>query len=851
MYKVDINGSIYSVKEDMNLLDFIRDEARVTSLKNGCGEGACGACMVLVDGRAMRACVLSVAKVSGKKIITVEGLSDIEKEVYSWAFAEAGAVQCGFCIPGMVISAKALLDKNPGPSARDIREAIRGNICRCTGYVKIEQAIDMAARVFRGEMKPLTTARAGIGTSLQRVDAREKVLGTGEYVDDMHVEDMLHGAVLRAKYPRALVKGIDVSEALAFPGVEAVLTAGDIPGQRYWGMIIKDWPALVAVGEESRYIGDAVALVAARSKKIAREAMALIKVDYEELEPVTTTAFALYEGAPKIHPKGNLLSTTRIRRGDPEEALARSAFVVTNRFVTPPTEHAFMEPESALAVPRDDGGITVYAGSQSVYEDQHGIMAILGLPADKVRVVGRLIGGGFGGKEDLSVQHHAALLAMKTRKPVKVTLTRQESILVHPKRHAMELELTTGCDSEGKITAMVARIVADTGAYASLGPPVLQRACTHIGGPYHVPNVDITGLCVYTNNPPAGAFRGFGVPQSAFACETNLDILAGQVGISPWEIRFRNALEPGMTNATGQIADEGTAIKETLLAVRDVYQSHRYAGIACALKNTGIGVGLPDISRVKIRVEKGRALVLTSAACIGQGLATIATQIVCETAGLPADLVEVAAPDTYLTPDAGTTTASRQTMFTGEAARQAALKLRQALQGSKLARLEGSEYYGEYYGKTDPFGSDKPNPVSHVAYSYATHVVVLDEQGRVHKVVAAHDVGRAINPRAIEGQVEGAVAMGLGYALTEDFPLKNAVPAVKYGKLGLFRSTDMPEIEVILVEKNPSPLAYGAKGVGEIAAIPVAPAVASAYHRYDGKIRLSLPLPETPYRKRS
>lgn len=849
MFTVDLNDSLYTAKEDMNLLDFLRDEAQVTSLKNGCGEGACGACMVLVDGRAMRACVLTVARVSGKKIITVEGLSDSEKEVYTWAFAEAGAVQCGFCIPGMVISAKALLDRNPSPTAREIKEAIRGNICRCTGYVKIEQAIGMAARVFRGEMRPRTAAHAGIGTSLQRVDAREKVLGTGQYVDDMHVDNMLHGAVLRTKYPRALVKSIDVSEALACPGVEAVLTAEDVPGVRHWGMIIKDWPALVAVGEETRYTGDAIALVAARSKKIAREALALIKVDYEELEPVTTTAFALHENAPKIHPEGNLLSSTRIRRGNPEEALAKSACVVANRYVTPPTEHAFMEPESALAVPRDDGGITVYSGSQSVYEDQHGIMAILGLPAEKVRVVSKLIGGGFGGKEDLSVQHHAALLAVKTRMPVKLTLSRRESILVHPKRHAMELELTTGCDSEGKITAIVARIVADTGAYASLGPPVLQRACTHIGGPYHVPNVDITGLCVYTNNPPAGAFRGFGVPQSAFACETNLDILAGKVGISPWEIRYRNALEPGMTSATGQIADEGTAIKETLLAVRDVYQSHRYAGIACALKNTGIGVGLPDISRVKIRVENGRARVLTSAACIGQGLATIAIQMVCETTGLPAELIEVAAPDTSLTPDAGTTTASRQTMFTGEAARQAALKLRQALQGSALDQLEGSEYYGEYYGRTDPFDSDKPNPVSHVAYSYATHVVVLDEQGKVKKVVAAHDVGRAINPKAIEGQVEGAIAMGLGYALREDFPLKKGVPAVKYGTLGLFRSTDMPEIEVMLVEKNPSPLAYGAKGVGEIAAIPVAPAVASAYHKYDGKIRLVLPLRETAYRK--
>jgi len=849
LFAIDLNGGIYTAKEDMNLLDFLRDELQVTSLKNGCGEGACGACMLLVDGKAMRACLLTVAKMSGKKLMTVEGLPDREKEIYVRAFAEAGAVQCGFCIPGMIISAKALLDKNPHPAAREIKESIRGNICRCTGYVKIEQAISMAARLLRGESLPDSPAHPGIGASLPRVDAREKVLGTGQYVDDMHVKDMLYGAVLRTKYPRALVKGIDVSAARACPGVEAVLTAEDVPGERFWGFIFKDWPVLVATGEETRYIGDAIALVAARSKKIAREALALIKVEYEELEPVTTPAFALHEDAPKIHPKGNLLSTTSIKRGDAQKDLAGSAYVVTNRYATPPTEHAFMEPESALAIPQGNGGITVCSGSQSVYEDQHGIMAILGLPAEKVRVVSKLIGGGFGGKEDLCVQHHAALLAVKTKKPVKITFTRRESILVHPKRHAMDLELSTGCDAEGKITAVVAKVVADTGAYSSLGPPVLQRACTHIGGPYHVPSVDITGYCVYTNNPPAGAFRGFGVPQAAFACETNLDLLAHKVGISPWEIRYRNALEPGMANATGQIADEGTAIKETLLAVRQAYESHRCAGIACALKNTGIGVGLPDISRVKIKVAGGRALVLTSAACIGQGMATIAVQMVCETTGLPAELVEVAAPDTALTPDAGTTTASRQTLFTGEATRQAAIKLKQALQQATLAQLEGGEFYGEYSGNTDPMRSDKPNPVSHVAYSYATHVVLLDEKGKVQKVFAAHDVGRAINPKAIEGQVEGAIAMGLGYALREDFPLQKGVPTVKYSTLGLFRSTDMPEIEVILVEKNPSPLAYGAKGVGEIAAIPVTPAVASAYYRYDGRIRLRLPLPETAYRK--
>ncbi|KLU63923.1 putative xanthine dehydrogenase subunit D [Desulfosporosinus acididurans] len=851
MFKINVNGTEYSCQDDMNLMEYLRDVLHITSLKNGCGEGACGACTVLVDDKKVRACTQTLAKVTGKNVLTVDGMSEREKEAYTWAFAEAGAVQCGFCIPGMVISAKALIDKSPNPSSKEIKEAIRGNICRCTGYVKIEQGIMLAAKVLRGELQPnaVNLTGAGVGTSIQRLDAREKVLGTGEYVDDLFVDNMLHAAVLRTSYPRALVKAIDTSAARAYLGVEAVLTADDIPGINEHGHIFHDWPTLIPVGQETRYVGDAIALVAAQTKKQAREALALIKVDYEELKPVLSPTEALAEEAPRIHTQGNLLSTTKIKRGNVEEALAKSAHVVTQRYTTPPTEHAYMEPESALAIPQDDGGILVYVGDQSVYDDQHGIMGILGLPAEKVRVISKLVGGGFGGKEDLSVQHHAALLAYITQKPVKLTLSRKESILVHPKRHAMELEVTTGCDAEGRLTALTAKIVADTGAYASLGTAVLQRACTHVAGPYQIANVDITGLCVYTNNPPAGAFRGFGVPQAAFASETNLDLLAEKVGISPWEIRYRNALEPGMINPTGQITDEGTAVKETLLAVREVYESNPYAGIATVMKNTGVGVGLPDTGRVKLQVRAGKVVVLTSAACIGQGLATVATQIVNEATGLPLEQISFGAPDTFLTPDSGTTTASRQTLFTGEAIRQASLKLQHALYKSSLEELEGMEFYGEYFGKTDPINSDKQNPVSHVAYSYATQVVILNEQGFVEKVVAAHDVGRAINPKAVEGQIEGGVVMGLGYALREDFPLQNGVPTAKFGTLGLLRSTDVPEIETIIIEKNSSPLAYGAKGIGEISSIPAAPAVASAYHKFDGKVRCTLPLRETPYKK--
>ena len=847
MAQFTVNGQMITTEEDENLLEYLRETLRLTSMKNGCGEGACGACMVLINGLAMRACLQTLARVDGKTVLTVEGLSEREKQVYTWAFAEAGAVQCGFCTPGMVISAKALLDKDPEPSPARIKEALRGNICRCTGYVKIEKAILMAAGALRGETVVPAEAGSGVGERASRIDAAEKILGTGEYVDDMKVPGMLYAAVLRTPLARARILSIDVEAARSLEGVTAVMTAADIPGERLWGHLKHDWPAMIAIGEETRYIGDSLAIVAARTKKIARKAVEMIRLEYEELPPILSPQAAMAADAPPLHPGGNILSKVDFSRGDAQAAIQTAAHVVTRSYQTPPTEHAFLEPESALAVPDETGKITVYIASQSVFDDHHGIAAILGLPANQVRVVSKLVGGAFGGKEDLSVQHHAALLAQKTGKPVKLTLTRQESIRVHPKRHAMELTLTTACDEAGKLVAMKARIVADTGAYASLGGPVVQRACTHVSGPYSIPNIEISGVAVYTNNPPAGAFRGFGVPQSNFASEMNLNLLADLTGLSPWEIRFRNALEPGAVMATGQIADASTAIKETLLAVKEEYETAKVAGIACAMKNTGLGVGVPDTGRAILRIRQGKVEILTGAACVGQGLGTVLRQIVCETAPVGADNVTLHAPDTDVTPNAGTTTASRQTLFTGEAVRQAAIALGEAMKSASLAELDGQEFAGQYRGETDPLNSDKPHPVNHVAFGYATQVVCLSESGWLRKVVAAHDVGRAINPTTIEGQIEGAVAMGLGYALQEDFPLKRGVPTAKFGTLGLFRSTDMPEIKIQLIEKNPSALAYGAKGIGEIATIPTAPAVAGAYYRYDKIFRTQLPLANTKY----
>ena len=849
MVKFKLNGRDVEIEEGRTLINYLREECDLTSVKNGCGEGACGACMVLVDGKATKACILKSDKIEGKEIQTVEGLSDRDKKVFAYAFSEAGAVQCGFCIPGMVISAKALLLKTLNPTLDEVKKALMGNICRCTGYVKIEKAVLMAAEILRENRDvPTVFCKGIVGEEMGRIDAEDKILAEGEYVDDMKIDGMIYGFALRSKYPRALVKNIDYSHAEKLEGVVKVVTSKDIPGERYGGHLKKDWPALIEVGEETRYVGDAVALVAATSMDIARKAADLIKVDYEELEPLSLPEEAMKEGAPKIHKDGNILVREVLKRGNVDEALKNSKYVVTNHYSVPFTEHAFLEPESAVAVPTEEE-LIVYTGSQSVYDDLHEITHLLGLGEDKVRIISKYVGGGFGGKEDMSCQHHAALLAYLTGKPVKMTLTRAESIKVHPKRHAMEMEFTTACDENGKLTAMRAKIIADTGAYASLGGPVLQRACTHAAGPYNYQNSEVEGIAVYTNNPPGGAFRGFGVTQSAFATECNINQLAELVGISPWEFRWRNAIEAGQELPNGQIADPGTALKETLLAVKDVYDNNEYVGIACAFKNSGIGVGLPDIGRCILEIKDGKIHIRSSAACIGQGLGTILTQILCQTLDITPDKVVYEAPDTRRTPDSGTTTASRQTTFTGEAVRVTALKVKEALNGRTLDALNGQEFYGEFSGVTDKMGSDKKNPVSHVAYGFATQVVILDENGKLKKVVAAHDVGKAINPKNVEGQIEGGVVMGLGYALTEDYPLKNSVPTAKFGTLGLLRATAVPEIKAMVIEKNTNDLSYGAKGVGEITCIPTAPAVQGAYYKFDGVFRTKLPLENTFYKK--
>ena len=854
-YSFVVNGVPCSTEEEKPLLRYLRDELRLTSVKDGCSEGACGTCTILVDGKAVKACVLSTKRAAGKEIVTVEGLSEAEREAFVYAFGAVGAVQCGFCIPGMVMAGKALLDQNPNPTEAEIKKAIRGNVCRCTGYKKIIEGIALAGAILRGEASVDPALEEGedygVGARAFRTDVRDKVLGRGEYCDDLYLDGMAHASAVRSQYPRARVLDIDPSAALALPGVLAVLTADDVPHNKV-GHLQQDWDVMIAKGDITRCVGDAVCLVVAENEAVLKQAKELVKVDYEPLEPVRTIQEARAADAPILHPGGNLCQQRHVTRGDARAALAQSKYVVTQSYRTPFTEHAFLEPECAVAFPYKDG-VKVYTSDQGVYDTRKEISIMLGWEPERIVVENKLVGGGFGGKEDVSVQHLAVLAALRVNRPVKAKLTRQESINFHPKRHYMEGTFTLGCDENGIFTGLDCEIHFDTGAYASLCGPVLERACTHSVGPYCYQNTDIRGFGWYTNNPPAGAFRGFGVCQSEFALESNINLLAEKVGISPWEIRFRNAIEPGKALPNGQIADCSTALKETLLAVKDVYEQNAdHAGIACAMKNSGVGVGLPDKGRCKLAVRNGVVELYSAASDIGQGCATVFLQMLAEATGLPLEKLRNMGANSEVAPDSGTTSGSRQTLITGEAVRMAAAELRADLDGAggDLSALEGLEYSAEFFDPTDKLGADKPNPKSHVAYGFATHVVILDGEGRVKEVYAAHDSGKVVNPTSIQGQIEGGVLMGLGYALTEDFPLKDCVPQAKFGTLGLMRADQIPDIHAIYVEKEELlPFAYGAKGIGEIATIPTAPAVQGAYYARDHILRTSLPMQDTFYKK--
>ncbi len=799
----------------------------------------------MIDGKAQVSCTYSVAKAEGRDIVTLEGVDETERNTYASAFAACGGLQCGYCIPGIVMRAKSQVDKKGANLKRDdMARHLGAHLCRCTGYVKVLDAIETIAQGTPVDV----SLPGGVGSRGIKYEAADLALGDRGYVDDIRVPGMLHGALHLTKHVRADILSIDTSAALAAPGVEAVFTAADIPGTHKVGIIYKDWPVMIGVGERTSYAGDVLAIVVARTRREARAAAELISVEYAPLRPIVDAVSAIDD--PEVAVWGtdnNVLSRSEYQRGDVNAQLAASAHIVTETFHTQRIEHAFLEPESTLAVPHPENGtMHVYSGGQGVWDDRDQICAILDVPTDKVTVELISNGGAFGGKEDMSNQGQTALAAWLLQKPVKCTLSREESLLIHAKRHPIRMEYTVGCDNNGKITAVRARMIGDSGAYASVGMKVLERAAGHATGPYHTPAVDVSSVAVRTNNPVCGAFRGFGANQAQFAMEGCLDRLAEKVGISGWEIRKRNVIHPGEVWGPGQIMDEGCLGAETCLDVIKPHYDNALAagkaiGLGLGLKNSGLGNGFREVTRAVVHFyADGTVEVRHGWTEMGQGVHTVALQVAVEELNIDPARIRVIV-DTTRQLGFGQTTGSRGTLM-------AAASVKKACEEANAGgRAVGVDYMGEYVVDwTQHLGEPGvENPIIHSAFGYAAQLVVMDPTTQaIEKVVAVHDVGKAVNPTLCEGQIEGAVHMGLGYALTEDFPSdENGFPTnMTLRSLGILRPKDVPPIEVVMVECPQPRSPYGIKGVGEIGLVPTAPAVAAALHAADGQWRNRLPM---------
>ena len=840
-----LNGKAVSVRADHpHLLSALREELDITSVKDGCApSGQCGCCTVLVNGRAFVACVLALEKIKGKEVVTLEGFEPMERDRLASAFAATGALQCGFCTPGIAVRAKALIDqKGSGLTRRVTAGRLGAHLCRCTGYTKIFDAIDMLAQ---GEIPPLETP-SGVGKAGIKYEGCELALGDRDYIDDMRLDGMLHAALRLTDHARADVVRIDTRRALAIPGVEAVFTAADVPGELKVGLIHKDWPVLIPEGGRTSYYGDVLAVVVAVDRMTAREAAEAVDVEYRALKPFTDPAEAVASSEDAVWGlDGNVLSTSKYARGDFESAYGASAHRVHETFITQRVEHAFLEPEATLVVPAGNGRIMLYSGGQGVWDDRDQVASVLGI--DPSMVTAELVsnGGAFGGKEDMANQAQTALAAHLLGRPVKCTLSREESLRIHAKRHPIRIEMWAGCDENGKLTALKARMLGDSGPYASVGMKVLERAAGHASGPYIVPNIDVEAVAARTNNPVCGAFRGFGANQAQFAMEGVMDRLAHSAGISGWEMRSRNVVEPGALWGPGQIMDDGCrGARQSLEAVKPHYDAARAAGkavgVGLGLKNSGLGNGFKEVAGAVVRFTRGGAVEVRHCWTeMGQGIHTVAQQVAAEELGIDPTRIRVIV-DTSRELGAGQTTGSRGTLMGAGAVRSAC---RAADAGGRLPDVD---YHGEYrVDWTNSLSEGLENPIIHSAFGYAAQLVIADRRtGRIERVVAAHDVGRAINPTLSEGQIEGSVHMGLGYALSEEFPAdeEGRPTNMTLRSLGIIRPKDMPDVEVILVEVPQPRAPYGIKGVGEIGLVPTAGAVAAAFHDIDGEWRNHLPM---------
>lgn len=857
MISFSLNGRMidYAGDEDRMLLSYLRETEGITSVKDGCsGQASCGACMVEINGKAKLSCTQKLKFLNGAQVITMEGIPEKVRDVIAKAYVNKGAVQCGFCTPGMIMRTKVLFAENPDPSREEIKKAINLNLCRCTGYVKIIDAIEEALKILReGCETRVHQHAAGIGQPLTKYEAYETATGKRLFVNDMKFESMLHAALRFSDHPRALVISINAEVALALEGVIRVFTASEIPGDRYTGLIFSHWPLMIAPGETTRYIGDIIAGVVAIDEDTARKAAQLIRIEYEIFEPVSDVHRALEAEAPQVHPgRSNLLETCVVKRGIADKRTGGQAdkrtsgqviFHSAGIYETQRVEHAFLETEAAIALPAQEG-IHLYSQGQGIYVDQQQIASLLGLNENQVRVTLVPCGGGFGGREDMTVQGHASLFAYLLQKPVKVHLSREESIIMHPKRHPVWMDISLECNGKGMLTHLKLRAIGDTGAYASVGTKVMERIAGHASGGYFIPSVDIESLTVYTNNIPSGAMRGFGANQVTFALESCIDELCKKGGFDRWKFRYENALVSGKMTATGQVLDKGVGIRACLLALKDHFYSAKYAGLACGIKNSGVGNGMTDFSDVKIRIlPGGRVLIEHGWTEMGQGIHNMAIQTLHQETGIDEHLIDVVV-DTDAEIPTGMTTSSRATALLGNAIIDASGSLRNDLKNNSLDQLTGTIYTGKYYcdWTTKP-GADVEKIITHYSYGYAAQLVVLDDKGEIEKVYAAHDAGKIMNPMLFEGQIQGAIHMGVGYALTEDLPMENSrLVSTKLGDCGVLTAMQTPDMEVIGIEEEDPVGPYGAKGIGEIGLVPTAAAVANALYTFDGIRRRSLPM---------
>lgn len=890
--KFHLNGQARTValRPGYMLLDYLRDEAGLMGAKDGCTQGHCGTCTVLVNGKAELACIYRMNRLEGAQIETVENLAaNGELHPIQRAFVDSGAVQCGFCTTGMVMAAKGLLDKNPDPTETEIRSALNRSLCRCGTYLKAIQAVQQAAAILRGEAKaqPIDWESVSdvVGMPVPKLDAPPKTTGEFVYADDLAVEGMAFGKIVWSEHPHAEIVSVDTAQAEAAEGVLAVLTAKDVPGRNSYGTLQPDQPVLC--DEKVRFIGDVVALVIAESEAQAAEAVARVGVEYRELPGVFSPEEALADGAPQVHEGGNLHARLDVNKGNLAAGFAEADVIVESTYSTPFIEHAYLEPESGLATIDDDGVITIQMPSQFVTAHRDIVAASLALPPEKLNMVHIQPGGAFGAKNDISLQILLGLAALKTGRAVKMTLTRGESIRSHPKRHAMKIDVKVGATRDGKLTAFEANIVADTGAYASEGIVVLGQAVLFCGGPYVIPNVSVVGTTVYTNNPTAGAMRGFGIPQVAFATELAMDELARRLEMDPFEFRELNALAEGSVTCGGQTVRDSVPLKRTIALAREAARDapppregwERGVGLACSYKNVGVGLGLNmDSAGARLEITpQGRLIVHTGGLDLGQGSDTVLAQIAAHSTGVPFGLVDVAPVDVFSSPDGGVTSASRTTYVSGNAIVEASRKLRTAMieyaarrfgsdpdevalkngrftdgGGASIsvpelaaqAAAEDIRFVAEHrydspptfelwhHGPPDP---DAPQGTDFFfTYSYATQVAVVDVDKRlgrvkVVKIIAAHDVGRAINPHGIVGQIEGSCLMGMGYALTEELKLdRGRLLTDNLRKCHMPTFKECPEIVSIIVEDEEPTGPFGAKGIAEAAAIPTAPAIINA-----------------------